>query len=1109
MPIKKKPSESVSYLNSLKFDSSLLSSFQARYISQIRFVILIILSIVLLGSVSFINLPRRLNPEIKIPIVTIVTTLPGGSPQDIESLVTVPLEDTLKKVKDKDTTTSVSSENVSVISILFTSKTNADKARDDVDKAVSLVKNLPDDAGIPTVKIVDFDDKPVWNFTVYTKGDVASLMNFSKKIKDALEDLPKVDRVDTAGYEKEYIQVLFDPQKLAEYDLNPFAVSQMIKSQTHAYPAGLVKTDTSTYSLAIDSQIQTVEDIRSMRISASGHSLHLGDVANISVRSKTDLPVSLFADSTHQASKAVTFFVYKTSNSNIDAAAKDAKTVVDSLFKQENNQFFLKTTLNTADDISEQFSDLFGEFRSTLILVFALLFVFLGFRQAVIASLTIPLTFLSAFTIIDAMGLSLNFLTLFALLLSLGLLIDDTIVVVAAMTRYYKTGKFTAYQSAILVWRDFIVPLWSTTITTIWAFVPLLLSTGIIGEFIRPIPIVVTATLISSTSIATFVTIPLMMVFLDFSMPKRVAILVKWFVITFVLILPSLFIPMSPLFIITYAAVLSAGYFGYLSRHVLVDRINKKFKKYHRRTKPIAEFFRKSFDSGIIQLEDVAQKYMVLIRSILRSSKKRNQTLFAILGFVVVAYILVGVGLVRSEFFPKTNEDIVYVTLEFPAGTSLTTINRESYAFANRLRTILNSQFVNVEAETTYDAQGERSKKNNSLLATLTLTHHTNRSETSQDIADGLRASLKNYPVGTVLVQELSGGPPAGADVQINFLGKNLNTLNTIADDFTTYLKKQNGVINPDRSIQSGTSKLVFKPDMDALEQNQLSVATIGSWLRTYASGLELDTLTKDSDEVSIEWIFYERLEPADITSLQIPTRDGYVPLSALGEIQLENNPTQITRENGQRTLSVFASAAKGFNINELNSDLVNFAKEYSFPEGYSWKTGGVNEENQKSVQSILQAMILSGLLILITMVIEFQSFRQAFLALLIIPVSIAGVFYIFGLTGIPLSFPALIGILALFGIVVTHAIVVIEKINDNRKEGLTLENAIVDAAGNRLEPVVLTSLATIFGLIPITIADPLWQGLGGAIIAGLMFSGIIKLFLVPILYYNFFREDK
>lgn len=1107
MAIKKKLSESVSYLNSLSFDNRLLSSFQARYISQVRFVILFIFSIILLGIVSFTQLPRRLNPEIKIPIVTVITALPGGTPEDIESLITIPLEDELNNIKGTDTLTSVSSENVSAISMLFTSDVDPDKARNDVDKAVASVRDLPEDATDPTVQIVDFEDQPFWSFIIYTDGDDASLMRFGKRLEKAIDSVPKVGKVITAGYEKEYIQVLFNPERLAEYDLDPFSLSQAIKAQTHSYPAGSVKTATSSYALAIDPQVQSVDDIRNIRINSAGHSIKLGDIATVSMQSRKDEPLSLYADNSQKPSRSISFFVYKTSSADIDDAAADTKAVVDRLLKEEDSRFTLKTTMNTADEIAKQFHELFGEFRSTLLLVFALLFVFLGLRQAIIASLTIPLTFLSTFTILNAMGLSLNFLTMFALLLSLGLLIDDTIVVVAAMTRYYKTGRFTAYQSAILVWKDFIVPLWSTTVTTIWAFVPLLLATGIIGEFIKPIPIVVTATMLSSTSIATFITIPLMMIFLDLRIPARVKELVRYLIIAAIIIISAVILPKTQVFIFTYVAALLTFYFGFLSRNIIKNWITSRSKKPQKFFKPFSSAMQKYSEHGVIQLETIGEKYMVLIRSILRSSEKRKRTLLAILAFVLVAYILVGVGLVKTEFFPKTDENILYVSLELPAGTSISEINTESVRFVDTLRSVPEATFTTVETGSTFDAQQGRAAKNNAMLATLTFEDNTERDRSSQEIAEGLRKSLKNYPHGTVLVQELSGGPPAGADVQVNLLGEDLSTLNAIADDFTEYLKKQEGIVNPNRSIQSGTGKLVFKPDADALAENNISMSTVGMWLRTYASGIELDTLRQQSDDVPIEWVFFEKMTPENIQSLAIPNRGGYIPLAALGTIELENNPTQITRENGQRTLSVYAGAARGYNINQLNANLLKFAEDYEFPEGYSYKTGGVNEENEKSVQSILQAMILSGLLILITMIIEFQSFRQAFLALLIIPVSIAGVFYIFGLTGIPLSFPALIGILALFGIVVTHAIVVIEKINDNRKEGLTLENAIVDAAGNRLEPVVLTSLATIFGLIPITLADPLWQGLGGAIIAGLLFSGIIKLFLVPVLYYIFYKE--
>jgi multidrug efflux pump subunit AcrB len=242
---------------------------------------------------------------------------------------------------------------------------------------------------------------------------------------------------------------------------------------------------------------------------------------------------------------------------------------------------------------------------------------------------------------------------------------------------------------------------------------------------------------------------------------------------------------------------------------------------------------------------------------------------------------------------------------------------------------------------------------------------------------------------------------------------------------------------------------------------------------------------------------------------LSIGTNNGPVPLTELGNFKLAYNPTTISREGGNRTISVSAGVQKGFNIPEKNKELVDYVSKMNLPEEYTWQTGGANEENNKSVQSILKAMVVAGLLILITMVIEFGSYRQAAIALMIIPVSIAGVFYIFALAQIPLSFPALIGVLALFGIVVTHAIVVIEKINDNRKEGIGLIDSIVDAAENRLEPVMLTSLATILGLIPITLADPLWRGLGGAIIAGLIFSGALKLFFVPVMYYNWFKDEE
>lgn len=1096
-----------SYLSSLSFDTSLLRSFQARYLSNLRFVVLLIVSIVVLGTFSFIQIPRRLNPEIKIPIVTIVTALPGATPNDIESLVTIPIEDKVKDLKGIDTLTSTSSENVSVIVMQFTSTTNGDKARDDVEREVRSVSKLPDDAEDPQVTLLDFEDEPVWNFIVYSKHDDSSLMRFAKELKTKVEEVQRVDRVVIAGYDDQYIQVSVKPEQLERYRLSPIVLLQLVKKSTTSYPAGTLDTASGTFSLSIDPSVTTIADIRNIKFEANGEVIKLGDIATISEIAKPEQNEIYFSEKNINPRRGVQFFVYKVSGANIDAAEHDAHVVVDAYVNQHGDQFTVKTVINSAEEITKQFSELFKDFQSTIILVFVLLFIFLGLRQAIIASLTIPLTFLSAFAIISAFGMTLNFLTMFAFLLALGLLIDDTIVAVAAMTRYYKTGKFTPYETGIIVWRDFIVPLWSTTITTIWAFVPLLLSTGIIGEFIKPIPIVVTATMLSSTTIAVLITIPLMTIFLKPQFPKRVKTFFKFIGVAALVIFAFIVSSKNPLFLLTFATFLMFYFVVYRNWRHIIARI-KSIRIGSIQVNTLMSKISKTADSGVISVEKMSNRYMIIIRRVLESKSARRNTLIAIGMFVLVAYLLVPFGFVKTEFFPKTNEDVVFINVDMPTGTNNTVLKRKAHALSQKIRSIPEVDFAVVETGQQFNSQSGRSNGPNSFLATLHLVSEKNRKKTSQELADELRNTYRNYQDGVLTVQELSGGPPAGADVQVKLLGDDLSVLNKLADSVIAHLKTQTGIINPDKSIKSGTGKLVFIPDYTKLSQYGVSVDTIGFMLRSYASGLTLDDLRRNKEEVEIHFTYEGIATPDGLSRISIPTPNGYVPLSALGKLLLENNPSQITRESRERTISVFAGVGKGFAVSEKNKEFTAYLEKLKLPEGYRWETGGVNEENNKSVQSIMRAMILSILLILITMVIEFQSFRQSFIALLIIPISIAAVFYIFGLFGIPLSFPALIGILALFGIVVTHVIVVIEKINDNRKEGLELTDAIVDAAGHRLEPVLLTSLATIVGLIPITLSDPLWRGLGGAIIAGLLFSGAIKLFLVPILYFQFFKEE-
>jgi HAE1 family hydrophobic/amphiphilic exporter-1 len=1097
-----------SYLSELKFDPKLWNSLQAKYMVNFRLVLLLIISIIAIGTVSFFAIPRRLNPEIKLTIVTVTTVLPGSNPGDVESLVTVPLENKLRGVRRLDTITSTSTEGVSSIVMQFISGTDQDKARSDVQSTVDTV-SLPTEAKTPTVKALDFEDQPVWDFAVVGNGNDASLMRFSKLLKKRIEDSSKVDRVLTAGYNTQEIQVLIDPLKIKEYNINPLTLSQLITKATQSYPAGTIRTSASSFALSINTDVTTVDDIRNLKITIQNQSLNLSDIATIRETAQTNQPQTFYTSTFTQPKHAVEFFVYKTASSNIDTAEADVKKIVQNTIKEYNGRFQTVTILNTAESISTQFSELIDEFRSTIILVFINLFIFLGLRQASIASLTVPLTFMSAIAVVNLLGLSLNFLTLFAFLLALGLLIDDTIVTVAAMTRYYASGKFTPGETGVLVWRDFIVPLWSTTITTIWAFVPLLISTGIIGEFIKPLPIVVTATLLSSTSIAVLITLPLMIVTLKPNVPRRVAILLKILGTISVFAAVYFLLPKSALTPITMISFTLFFILVLIIRRALMNNARLYADKAPT-SKKILNFFAYTASNGLINLEQVSHVYMRVIDRILQSRWARRWTIAAIVIFAIVAYALIPLGFVKNEFFPKTDQDIVYMTLDLPAGTTIEKTNAETLRILHELRNTEGVNFIVAETGSQLGANLNRAANSASSIITFHLPKKDVRKISSIDLSQRLRDKYKTYALGTLTTREVSGGPPAGADIQIKLLGDDLSVLDTYANKIVDHLKTQPGIISAEKSIKPGTGKIVFVPDKSKIAEAGVSVDAVGLWLRTYASGFTLDTLKEGTNETDIIFrMGAQTMTPEGLGSIVIPTQNGGIPLISLGSLRLEANPTVITREGGKRSISVSAGVVAGQPIPEKNRELETFAtQKLNLPPGYTWQTGGVNEENQKSVTSIFQAMGLSFLLILVTMVIEFNSYRQALITLLTIPLAIPGVFYIFALTGTPLSFPALIGVLALFGIVVTNAIVVVEKINDNRKHGMNLHDAVVDASGSRLEPILLTSLTSILGLIPITITNPLWRGLGGAIISGLLFSGLIKLFFVPVMYYIWYHED-
>jgi multidrug efflux pump subunit AcrB len=1114
--------EITSYLKQLKFDPKLNDSLIAKYLRNPRLVILIVLIALIAGIASFLSLPKVLNPDINIAIVTVSTSLPGAGPDDVESLLTIPIEQAVGNVANIDTMDSTSQNSQSVVTIQFLSGVDADKATSDVQSAVQSVGNLPKDATTPTVQKLDFTNAPVWTFTV-TGHDPASLIRFGRGLRDTLKDVTSLNTISAEGLDNQEIQVTVKPDAIATYGIDPQTLSTTVTSAINSQPAGNINTTQSSFSLTIDPTVTSLQDLRNLRISLpNGTSVLLSDIANVAYRPQPGVSNSYVAYPNHTAEQTVTFSVFKKSTANITNADQDAHNAVQEYSSKYPGQFQISSVEDAGDMINKQFDDLVNDLILTFCLVFLVIVLFLGTRQALVAASAIPMTFLITFIVMNGTGIDLSFIAFFSLLLSLGLLVDDTIVIISALSAYYRTGKFTPMEAGLLVWRDFKTAVSTTTLTTVWAFVPLLLASGIIGEFIKPIPIVVSASLLTSFGVAMFITLPLVIIILKPHVPYRVAFLLRSLILLAII---ALFFAIAPkgIYIIPAILLFIINVFIYFQvRNQLFAKIKARFfrrnpSKSNNQTRPARQInFRQYFDRGIINFDVVSEKYRYVINAILSSKTNRRKTLAMVVIFSVFSYLLLPLGFVKNEFFPASAEPSIQLQLELPAGTNSQETQIEALKILNDVRTLPEVQLAQLSLGQGADTgAGPSGGGSNIATITLVLPDPSMQKISSIDLAQRIRDMYANYQKGTLSVVEASGGPPAGADVQINLFGSDLSALDGYANQLEAYLQKQPGVTNVDKSVKTGTSKIVFVPNYQKMIDAGVTQAQIGQWLRTYASGFTLDSNVQieEGNTQNQDIVFRTDANPQTIQglgSIMIPTANGSsVPLLSLGTITIKPNPTLITRENGKRTISVTASVTKGFNATDINTKLEKYADSLNLPEGYSWSTGGANQQNNDSVTSILEAMVLSFMLIIITMVLQFHSFRKALIVMLVIPLSISGVFIVFSLTQTPLSFPALIGILALFGIVVKNSILIVDKINQNLRAGLEFQLSIVDAAESRMEPIALTTFAAILGLIPITLSNALWQGLGGAIIAGLIFSGSIMLFLIPVAYYIIFYPSE
>ncbi len=1122
-PVQK--SSDQAYLDRLQFNPKLRETWLNFFVTNFRVVILLIVIVTSAGIYAFSTLPRESNPEVKIPIAVVSTVLPGASPSDVEELVTKKMEIGLASLKGIKKLSSTSANSVSAITVEFDAKEKLDDAIRRVrDKVASVKTELTKDAKEPVVSEISLDDQPILQLSLTGPYDGFTLRKYAEQLKDEMEKNTGVREVQISGGDEKEYQVAYDPQKLVFYGVSADQANQAIAATNIAIPAGNFESTKYIYAVRSDSRVFTAAEIAEVPVSHTdtGSVVLLRDVASVTEHAIKKTDYSRLSIKGQKPQSSVTLYVVKRTGSSVIDTVAAVKTAVDEKLKTFPAGLRYDITQDTAKFIMRDFDQLSHDFLLTLLLVFGILFLVVGLKEAFVAGLAIPLVFFVTFTMLKFLGISLNFLSLFSLILSLGLLVDDAIVVVSATKQYLRTGKFTPEEAVLLVLNDFKVVLTTTTLTTVWAFLPLLFSTGIIGQYIKSIPVTVSITLISSLLIALMINHPLAAVLERIRLTKRTF----YFFEFLVLIIAAVAISTGGVWGYSIAGILAVVFFFMLrfygrgGREKLIantELSSREWKDEELIKKKLREqgshkdvTLSSKLMHGIFHMDRLLPIYDKYLHKVFATKKRRLVTL-AVTAIIFFASVALPVtGIVKTEFFPPSDEDYVYVDIRAPVGVKLDETNKVAEKIEERL--VKYPQIANFSTEIgrpSIIAQGTRAAENTASVS-IVLKDKKERKIKAYDFADLLRKDLSDIRGGVISVASLSGGPPSGSAFEAQIKGDDLVKLEAIARSFQTKLATIPGVINIDISLKQSAPEYTFELDPVKLEQNSLNAAYVGSTLRMAISGTEVSSVYQNNKSVKIIARFSQEQIPTleSLQNLQILNlRKQPVFLRDIADIKLKPSVDAISRVDQKRTVILSAGVNATTNSNLVVTQFQKSIEDYKFPSGYSVSYGGEDQQNQESVVSIIRAMFIAILLIVATLIIQFNSFRQAFVVLATIPLALVGVFFGMALLQVPLSFPGLIGILALFGIVVKNAIILVDKINLNIKSGIPFEEAIFDAGKSRLEAIFITSICTIFGILPITLSNETWTSLGSAVIFGLTLSSFLTLFIVPTLYRTLINE--
>jgi multidrug efflux pump subunit AcrB len=1084
--------------------------------------------ITLIGLVSYNNLPKEQFPEVKFPQIIVQTIYPGTSPENMENLVSKPIEKQLKNISGIKKVTSNSFQDFSVVIAEFNTDVKIDKAKQDVkdavDKAKSdqngLPKNLPND---PEVKDIDVSEFPIRFVNIYGNYDEARLEKYADRIKDKIEGLKEIKRVDKVGGLDREIQINVDLFKMQSAQLSFRDIQSAVAYENVEATPGLVKVDGEQRIISLKKVFKSADEIANIIVkNPYGAPVYLKDIAEVKDTYKEQESFARL-----NKKNVITLNVIKASGKNLIEASDKIDDIIKEMKKSElPKELNVIVTGDQSDATRTTLHDLINTIIIGFILVTFILMFFMGTTNAIFVAMSVPLSCAIAFMVLPGIGFTLNMIVLFSFLLALGIVVDDAIVVIENSHRIFHEEKIPIKEAVKKATGEVFLPVLTGTITTLLPFVPLAFWKGVIGSFMFYLPITLIITLVASLLVAYIIN-PVFAV--DFMKDQEYdgKTKIRWngrntIVMIIMLAVGTLFHIASSHGTGNLLYVLFLLYL--LNKFVLV----KWIYVFQTRIWP-------NIQGAYLKVLTWALDH----RGISFSS------------VIVLLMVSIGLIMVRSPkvlFFPSAEPNFAYVYLTMPEGTDQDKTNQVLKQVEEKVyRTLemdpdhgkgnplVNSVISNVKVGATDQNSGEIGDYPNRGKITVSFVKFADRhGKSTQVLLDKLRNDIKDIPSARITVDKESNGPPTAKPILIEITGEKLDSLIVTSKRLKKFLdnKQIAGVEELKSDFQANKPEIIFDLTRARMNTEGISTGMIAGDLRTAMFGSEISRFKDANDDYPITLrLNQEQRNNIDvIRNINMTYRDmgmgGAVRQVSVGsfvDLQYGNTYGGIKRKDEKRIITLSSNVLNGFNPNEVVALVQAAVDQFHAPSGVNIRMGGEQEEQKETAGFLGTAMLISMVLIFLILITQFNSFSRTVIIMSEIILSIIGVFLGIGIFNMDFVIVMTgIGIVALAGIVVRNGILLIEFADIKLAEGMPPREALIEAGRTRMTPVILTATATMLGLVPLAVGlnvdfsllfqtgNPhiffggdsvaFWGPLSWTMIFGLGFATVITLIIVPVM---------